>query len=69
MTAARQFHTLGSSAALYGLIELRDRSRELERDCESKPTALPEDLAAFIQLAETSVSDLVAYSERRSEAI
>jgi len=69
VTAARQFHTLGSSAALYGLIELRDRSRELERDCESKPTALPEDLAAFIQLAETSVSDLVAYSERRSEAI
>lgn len=57
----RQFHTLGSSAALYGLTELHALSRRLEQACQSGEYPVVEQrLSEFIALGQQSREALLS---------
>ena len=66
----RQFHTIGSSSALYGLVQLSVMSRQLEAKLRAQkrgqPANLPVMLKQFKSVAEQSLAALGQYMQGRN---
>lgn len=70
-TVQRHLHTLGSSAALYGLALVHQSARTLEQRCADEFVAVTEALPAFLQLCQESLQQLdrvlIDFHDRRSD--
>jgi len=67
----REFHTIGSSSALYGLVQLSAIARQLETQLQAEkliePGMLNELVASFVELAQQGLAVLDQYMQSRKD--